>query len=154
MTKSFQATIITFAGSFLSLHLFLLVLTLWFPATIHAEINEAVPADCHIQEAPCTLGLSGRKVTLDIQPKPVKAMKDLTFRVTITGGRISSLPYIDLGMPGMQMGPNRVILKEAGTGVYEGVGVIVRCPSGRRTWSATIRFPDLGEAIFIFDVID
>jgi hypothetical protein len=56
-------------------------------------------------------------------------------------------------MPGMKMGPNRVVLKEVGEGIYEGAGVIVRCSSGRRTWRATITFSDLGEVKFIFDVI-
>jgi hypothetical protein len=80
-------------------------------------------------------------------------MNDLTFRVTLTGEPLSSPPYIDLEMPGMKMGPNRVVLKEVSEGIYEGVGVIVRCSSGRRTWRATITFSDLGEVKFIFDVI-
>jgi hypothetical protein len=120
---------------------------------VDAEMKSQDPKNCNIQEGSCTLDLSGHKVTLDIHPKPVKAMNDLTFRVTLTGEPLSSLPYIDLGMPGMKMGPNRVVLKEVGEGIYEGAGVIVRCSSGRRTWRATVTFPDLGEVKFIFDVI-
>jgi hypothetical protein len=56
-------------------------------------------------------------------------------------------------MPGMKMGPNRVFLKFVRKGVYEGTGIIVRCPSGKRTWQANITLPDLGEAKFVFDVI-
>jgi len=37
--------------------------------------------------------------------------------------------------------------------VYEGKGVIVKCPSGHRVWRATVTVPDLGKAEFIFDVI-
>ncbi len=120
---------------------------------VDAEMKSQDQKNCNIQEGSCTLDLSGHKVTLDIHPKPVKAMNDLTFRVTLTGEPLSSPPYIDLGMPGMKMGPNRVVLKEVGEGIYEGVGVIVRCSSGRRTWRATITFSDLGEVKFIFDVI-
>jgi hypothetical protein len=56
-------------------------------------------------------------------------------------------------MPGMKMGPNRVLLKLTDQGFYEGKGVIVRCPSGRRTWFANINIPESGEVKFIFDVI-
>jgi len=122
-------------------------------SNVYAEMKSKDLKNCNIQEGSCTLDLSGHKVTLDILPKPVTAMKDLTFRVTLTGVQLSSLPYIDLGMPGMKMGPNRVVLKEVGEGIYEGVGVIVRCSSGLRTWRATITFSDLGEVKFIFDVI-
>ena len=153
MTKGFKTKINLLTGSMFDLNVLLFTLILCLNSNVYAEKKGAVSINCNLQEAPCTLSLSDREVTLDIRPKPVKAMKDLTFRVTITGERFSSLPYIDLGMPGMKMGPNRVVLKEAAPGVYEGTGVIVRCPSGRKTWSATVTFPDLGEASFIFDVI-
>ena len=82
-------------------------------------------------------------------------MQDLLFKVTLKPKRPQSTmaPTIDLGMPGMNMGPNRVQLKAAGNSLYEGRGVIVRCPSGRRTWQATVTLPDGGQTRFIFDVI-
>jgi hypothetical protein len=82
-------------------------------------------------------------------------MKDLVFKVTLNRKLPpdTKLPYIDLGMPGMNMGPNRVELKFTGKDTYEGRGVIVKCPSGRRTWRATITIPDVGQSDFIFDVI-
>jgi hypothetical protein len=67
----------------------------------------------------------GTRVTMNIQPKPVKAMQDLTFTLTFSGEKPAVNPYIDLGMPGMDMGKNRVILKPAGDSVFQGVGVIV-----------------------------
>jgi hypothetical protein len=109
--------------------------------------------DCDIQQGPCARPLAERVVTLDILPKPVRAMRDLTFRVSVSGRRLTSNPYIDLGMPGMNMGPNRVDLKPVGGDTYEGRGVIVRCPSGRRTWKATVTLPDEGTVEFVFDVI-
>jgi len=82
-------------------------------------------------------------------------MQDLMFQVSLGGKlpKVIRLPYIDLGMPGMNMGPNRVQLKSAGNATYEGRGVIVRCPSGRRTWQATVTIPDVGQTDFIFDVV-
>jgi len=82
-------------------------------------------------------------------------MTDLVFTVTLSGSgeSLQSPPYIDLGMPGMDMGPNRVKMKPVGKNVYEGKGVIVKCPSGHRVWRATVTVPDMGKAEFIFDVI-
>jgi hypothetical protein len=118
-----------------------------------ADTEQPKVAKCDVHHTSCTKALSGSKVTLDITPKPVKAMKDLTFRVTLAGKETSAMPYIDLGMPGMDMGRNRVPLRSLGQGVWEGEGIIVRCPSGRRTWKATVKLPDLGAVEFIFDVI-
>ena len=109
--------------------------------------------ECDIHVGPCKAHISKTRVTMDIEPKPVKAMQDLTFTVTFTGEKPVAAPYIDLGMPGMNMGKNRVILKPAGELVYRGEGVIVRCPSGRRTWKAKVTVPDAGSVEFVFDVI-
>lgn len=109
--------------------------------------------DCDIQTGPCTKNLADGTVTLDITPKPVRAMQDLTFTVTFSGLKPAADPFIDLGMPGMTMGPNRVVLKRAGENAYRGTGVIVRCTSGLRTWKATVTVPDKGPAEFVFDVV-
>jgi hypothetical protein len=95
----------------------------------------------------------GRTVALDITPRPVKAMKELTFQVRVSGEEPDAPPWIDLGMPGMEMGPNRVEMKQKEKGLYEGKGVIVRCPSGKTVWEALVTIPGIGEASFIFDVI-
>jgi hypothetical protein len=121
---------------------------------IHA--GEAVSQyndSCDIHKAPCTKVIQEGAVTLNVNPKPVKAMQELTFTVTLSGAEPSADPYIGLGMPGMHMGPNRVHLKRRANGRYEGKGIIVRCPSGRRTWQATVTIPGAGAAEFIFDVI-
>jgi len=80
-------------------------------------------------------------------------MKDLKFQVILSGEKKIPAPYIDLGMPGMNMGPNRVELRSVSDNVYEGQGIIVRCPSGRRTWKATVTLPEVGKVEFVFDVI-
>jgi hypothetical protein len=53
----------------------------------------------------------------------------------------------------MDMGSNRVELRAVKDSMYEGQGIIVRCPSGRRTWKATVTLPGAGQAEFVFDVI-
>jgi hypothetical protein len=109
--------------------------------------------DCDIQSGGCRKQINGRTIDLNIFPKPVKAMKDLTFQVKISGDSLSTPPFVDLGMPGMKMGPNRVILKKNGAATYGGQGVIVRCKSGRTIWQATVAMPDVGSVVFTFDVI-
>jgi hypothetical protein len=118
-----------------------------------AQNDHSAMVNCDIQHSSCTQELSGTKVVLDISPKPVKAMTDLKFRIILTGKQPKAPPYIDLGMPGMKMGPNRVPLKSVGNGVHEGTGIIVRCPSGKKVWKATVTVPNMGTAEFIFDVI-
>ena len=95
-----------------------------------------------------------RVVTLEILPRPVRAMQELTFRVAVTGPTDDlEAPYIDLNMPAMDMGKNRVTLEYLGQGVFRGRGVIVRCISNLKTWQAKITFPKIGRAYFVFDVI-
>lgn len=137
---------------FISLFITAAVCCYFCPAA--AEKKDHQPeAECNIHQTSCTQTLKDYTVTLDIQPKPVKAMTDLTFMLTIAGKTSTGTPYIDLGMPGMKMGPNRVGLKPTGNGNYKGQGIIVRCPSGRRTWKASVTIPDAGIAEFIFDVV-
>ena len=123
------------------------------PTPVLSENKSNHPAECDIHKSPCSKSLSGLSIIFDINPKPIRAMTDLNFTVTISSGEISENPYIDLGMPGMNMGPNRVLLKEIGQGMYKGVGVIVRCKSGRRTWKATITIPNIGSVEYVFDAI-
>jgi len=112
-----------------------------------------VGVDCDIQSSGCQKQINARTVYLEILPKPVKAMKDLTFQVRISGDPLLETPFIDLGMPGMKMGPNRVILKKKDAATYEGQGVIVRCKSGKTIWQATVMLPEIGSVVFTFDVI-
>ena len=121
---------------------------------IHAMGNPPPEAaNCNIHHDICTQKLSETVIILDILPKPVKAMRNLKFKITLKGKQPPDAPYIDLGMPGMEMGPNRVPLKISEQGVYEGTGIIVRCPTGKRIWKATVTVPETGSVEFVFDVI-
>lgn len=109
--------------------------------------------NCDIQNLSCTQKLGERTISLDIQPKPVKAMENLTFQVRISGPPLVAKPHLDLSMPGMNMGPNWVFLKSRSPGSYEGIGQIVRCPTGKTVWQATVTLPETGTVNYIFDVI-
>lgn len=121
--------------------------------TTAADPRSESSITCDIQHGACTKEVGGVTVTLDILPKPVKAMKDLKFQVTVSSAKAVRASHIDLGMPGMDMGPNRVDLRPVKDSVYEGQGVIVRCPSGRRTWKAVVTLAEAGKVEFVFDVV-
>jgi len=109
--------------------------------------------NCDAHQGACSQSSGDLTVSLEITPRPVKAMQDLVFSVSIAGASPDQPPHIDLGMPAMKMGPNQVALKPTGPDTYAGSGVIVRCPSGKRTWFANVVVPGSGEVKFIFDVI-
>jgi hypothetical protein len=103
--------------------------------------DERDQRSCDLQAGPCTQPLpGGGEVTLEVLPRPVRAMRDLEFTLTFTpahaaaGGDVA----LALGMPGMYMGETRAALAPVGAGVFRGKGVLVRCPSGRRDWSAEV----------------
>lgn len=116
-------------------------------------------AACDIQQVPCSSVLeSGVEVTLSIMPRPFKVMEELEVLVTV---RKKGLPVddaaltLDLSMPGMFMGSNGSTLKADGKGAYRGRGVIPRCPSGKRSWKASIEVVHGGhaeQAAFFFEV--
>jgi hypothetical protein len=123
--------------------------------SLSAQTATAPPSPCHIHREPCSRPLSRGTgtVTLDIRPKPVRAMADLIFMVRLAGVTPEKPPFIDLGMPGMEMGPNRVPLKPRSDGAFTGSGIIVRCPSGRTLWRATVVVPGAGAAEFLFHAV-
>jgi len=119
------------------------------PLLLHAE--EA--ADCTIHAGSCTKQAGAYSVTLDISPKPVRHMADLAFSLTVTP--CTELPdtlVLDLSMPGMHMGLNRVFLSRTSGCTYRGKGIIVRCMSGRTLWRVTVLSPLLNNPSFTFNV--
>ena len=148
----------TFAGS--GVLALIPILSLFCTFIIPTAFADDSMINCDAHNSVCSQTIDGLTVSLEITPRPVKAMQDLVFKVSLSGNSPGQSPhsplrspYIDLGMPAMKMGPNRVELQESGAGTYEGRGVIVRCKSGRRTWFANVTIPGTGELQFIFDVI-
>ncbi len=114
-----------------------------------------VAVDCEIDAGPCVGTDGDLRVDFSAAPRPVRTMAELTFRVEAElGGRPISddAVGVDLSMPGMVMGLNRIILDPVGDGRYEGSGVIVRCPSGGRNWRATVFSPSIPHMDFDFEV--
>ncbi len=94
-------------------------------------------------------------ITLNIEPKPVKAMKDLTFILKVTPcDKLPDKLLLDLSMPGMQMGKNQVTLFKKNACLYEGKGIIVRCMSKRTLWQVKILSDELKNTAFTINVRD
>ena len=112
--------------------------------------QEAARPDCAISAGPCT----ANGLTLELTPRPVRAMADVVF--TVAGPfPEGATGTIALGMPGMYMGENRVRLARLPDGRLQGHGVFVRCPSGGHTWSAAVAVAGVGaprHATFTFDL--
>ena len=113
------------------------------------ERKKAARPDCALSAGPCRQQVDGATVTLEVTPRPVRPMKDLAFTVTARRGdapAAETAGEIALAMPGMYMGENRVPLAARGGGVFQGKGLVVRCPSGRRTWTAEVTLRGPGAA--------
>jgi nitrogen fixation protein FixH len=107
---------------------------------------------CDLNAGPCSAVIHGHKVVLDITPRPLQAMQPLAFSLSLDSPLKAEKIVIDLTMPGMYMGSNRVIARKAGTSLYRGEGVIPRCPGGADLWQAAVEIPDTGRAVFEFHV--
>ena len=121
--------------------LHILLLTMSFMLPLACKTQESLRPDCAVNEGSCVRNVNGLAVTLDISPKPVRAMQDLSFEVRLErDGRPAGANSVevDLAMPGMQMGENRVRLQKVRHGLFQGRGVVVRCPSGQMLWKASV----------------
>jgi hypothetical protein len=111
--------------------------------------DDHIKVDCNIHEGQCVKQKDNFEISFDINPKPVKSMADIVFSALIKeGGSFvhDASVIIDLTMPGMYMGENKIVLKHIRDGFYEGKGLIVRCPSGQRLWKAEVIIKKNGQS--------
>lgn len=109
---------------------------------VRLERRLVAAAPCDLGAGACTRALSGgTEVTLELGPRPLKMMTDLSAVVSLRQRGSPAEPdavTIAFTMPGMQMGKNEIRLVRRGAGRFEGKAVLVRCPSGRRDWIAAV----------------
>jgi hypothetical protein len=133
---------------------YIYVLLLCLFVAFSCSRDSTTDVKCAIHSGPCSYMVKGIEVILDITPNPVTTMTELEFTVRIRPD-MAEPPrklLLDLAMPRMDMGENKIVLEEKAPGVYSGKGVIVTCPSGRKDWKATVWVPGTGEAYYIFEV--
>jgi nitrogen fixation protein FixH len=95
-----------------------------------------------------------QRVILSLDPWPPRAMEEIAFDVSLPGYEGDAPPRVELSMPGMEMGRNRVPLSRSGDGHFRGTGLFVRCPSGKRDWVAAVSVPGRGKAVFRVELAD
>lgn len=96
---------------------------------------------CDLGERPCAVGAGAYDVTLDLGPRPLRTMAELAAVVELRrdGAPVDGATIVlSFDMRGMSMGTNQRTLAPAGSGRYAGKAVLVRCPSGRKDWIATV----------------
>jgi hypothetical protein len=92
------------------------------------------------------------RVRFSVTPQPVRAMKPLLFHVNLQNYGEPQSVMVDLSMPNMYMGMNRVTMKKSSPGVYEGMGIIPICPTGLKLWQASVIIDNQVAGNFFFDV--
>jgi nitrogen fixation protein FixH len=120
----------------------------------HLRIERAGQAapPCQLGEGPCTRplpGLPAAEVTLELGPRPLRAMVALAAVATV---RAAGAPLdgaavkVALSMPGMAMGENVASLAPDAPGRYQGRVTVVRCMSGRKDWQVEVSVAAPGAA--------
>lgn len=100
------------------------------------------PLDCDLSRGACEqVAPDGTKWVLAVSPRPVRTLARLKFVATASraGLPVDGLEVsLNLVMPEMFMGTNRVALAAEGSGQYVGEGTVVSCPSGGKRWRAEL----------------
>jgi len=101
---------------------------------------DVAPA-CDLAAGPCAASAGPYDVRLELGPRPLRTMAELAAAVELRrGGALvdGATVVLAFDMRDMSMGENHRTLAGAGGGRYTGKGVLVRCPSGRKDWTATV----------------
>lgn len=110
------------------------------------EVATGAPAGALARAAPLA---GGGTVALDLGPRPLRTMADLRVEAEVRdaqGRPLDAAVSVAFAMRGMYMGENRVALAPAGPGRRAGRAVLVRCPSGRKDWTAQVTVARAGMA--------
>lgn len=112
------------------------------PARRAAAGSSGAAPPCDLGQRPCTHALEGGgEVTLELGPRPLRTMRELAVAAEVRGGGAAEAGAevkVSFAMKGMQMGDNTSPLAAAGPGRFQGKAVLVRCPSGRKDWTADV----------------
>jgi nitrogen fixation protein FixH len=115
---------------------------------VHVGPASASASACDLGKGPCTVPLTGGgEVTLELGPRPLRTMRELAVTADVrSGGAPMAGPevHVSFAMKGMQMGDNTAALAPAGDGRLAGKAVLVRCPSGRKDWTADVTVAQQG----------
>jgi nitrogen fixation protein FixH len=116
---------------------------------VAGEVGEG--AHCDAGARPCAATAGAVRVVLALAPHPPVPLKEIeaSVRLVQDGAPLAGVEVaVEISMPGMFMGENRIEMKAGADGRYSGKGALLRCASGRRDWMAevVVRRPGAPEA--------
>ncbi|WP_019625209.1 hypothetical protein [Thioalkalivibrio sp. ALJT] len=139
----------------------LLVATAWVLAERYLDIGAdadlpIVQAQaCDLNAGPCSTALAqGGEVRLEITPRPVPMLRELTLDLQLDAAALSALGApetleLDLAGVEMYMGYQRPRLEHTGAGQYRGTTTLPICTTESMTWAATAMPAGEPEASFV-----
>ena len=95
-------------------------------------------SECDLQQGACTTPLpGGGSLTLRFEPRPVRPMTEIRFRLDVDGveARRAALSFTGVSM---NMGLNRFDLKQE-NGAFTGKGILPVCVRNRMDWEVQAR---------------
>ena len=101
------------------------------------QVAEPDP-DCDLRAGPCTARFpDGRAVRFAIEPRAIPIATPLRLGVEASGFATTAVEVDFVGVD-MNMGFNRVALREVRPGRYEGQGMLPVCARARMLWEARV----------------
>jgi hypothetical protein len=100
-----------------------------------------VAPTCDLAAGPCAQPAGPFEARLELAPRPLRTMAELAAVLELRrdGAPVDGATvFLAFDMRDMSMGENRRQLTGVGGGRYTGKAVLVRCPSGRKDWIATV----------------
>lgn len=104
-------------------------------------------SNCDLKKGPCVVTVKdGTKFELEVFPKNIPLMENITFRVKSSNDKLDNLT-INLYATNMLMGYFYLKFENLGNGIYETKGTLPTCPVGNMEWNADIELNKISERI-------
>ncbi|SEQ43664.1 hypothetical protein SAMN03080615_01548 [Amphritea atlantica] len=118
------------------------ILAIWLGSKMFALPSVQSPgmaSNCDLNQQSCTVDMGEVSLSVDIQPRPVRSLTPLNYRVSINGTSASKV-IIDLQGSEMYMGINQTELTadESSPGAFSGQGELAICTTGEMLWRLTV----------------
>ena len=118
------------------------ILAIWLGTSMFSlpkTDQPGVSSQCDLRQQSCTVSHGDARVTLDIQPRDIRSLTPLNYRVSIEGADAKQV-IIDLQGTEMYMGINQTALSPVADkpGVFTGQGELGVCTTGEMGWRLTV----------------
>lgn len=125
--------------------LVIFILTIWLATRFFNQSTPTIQqglvkaANCDLRTQSCAVNFGEINLTLDVNPKMIRSLTPLTYKVTISGAETETV-MIDLQGVDMFMGLNQAQLSPVAgkKGSFTGTGELGVCTTGEMMWRATL----------------